>query len=114
MTDNVSHLPAPGVVLDLDTLERDPKDVKPPFVVNVAGKALTFADPSDLEWQDLAAVQVPQDLLRVAMSREDRHHLAEAKLPSWKFNKLMEGYYNHYDLESKIENARRQAQLGGL
>lgn len=114
MTDNVSHLPKPGVILDLDIEERDPKDIKPAFVVNVAGKAITLADPSTIDWRDLAAVSMPQDLLRVAMSREDRNHLSTSALEAWKFNRLMEAYYAHYDLEDKIRAAKRQAQFAGL
>ena len=109
MTDNVTQLPQPGVILDLDIEERDPKDVKPPFVTKVGEKTITFSDPNEIDWQDLAAVEMPVDLLRVAMSREDRNHLASQKLPAWKFNRLMEAYYAHYDLEEKIRNAKRQA-----
>lgn len=113
MTDsNVTHLPEPGVILDLDLEERDAKDVKPPFIVKVGGKAVTFADPTEVDWQDLADVQVPGDLLHVALSREDRQHLASVALPTWKFSKLMEAYSAHYDLEDKIRAARRQAAFG--
>lgn len=109
---NVSQLPTPGVVLDLDIEERDPKDIKPPFVVTVGGKSVTMADPSEIDWRDLAQVDVPQDLLRVVMSSEDRLHLSGLALPGWKFNRLMEAYYNHYDLDEKIRAAKRQAALG--
>lgn len=110
--DNVSRLPQPGVILDLDAVERDAKDVKPPFVVSVEGKQVTLQDPTEIDWRDLAAVEIPADLLRVAMSNEDRNYLSGLALPTWKFNKLMEAYYTHYDLEDKIRNARRQAQFG--
>jgi hypothetical protein len=113
MTDNVTHLPEPGVILDLDAEVRDPKDVKPPFIVKLGEKNVTLADPTEVDWKDLAAVEIPADLLRVAMSREDRNHLASLDLPAWKFNKLMEAYYVHYDLEDKIRNAKRQAAFGG-
>lgn len=112
MTDNVINLPEPGVILDLDVETRDPKDVKPPFVVNVEGKKLTLQDPTEIDWRDLAAVEIPADLLRVAMSREDRNYLQGLALPAWKFNRLMEAYYLHYDLEEKIRNAKRQAAFG--
>lgn len=112
MTDsNVTKLPTPGVTLDLDTIERDSKDVKPPFVVAIEGRSITLGDPTDIDWRDLAGVEVPADLLRVAMSREDRVYLQSLALPTWKFNRLMEAYYTHYDLEDKIRNARRQAQF---
>jgi hypothetical protein len=112
VTDNVTRLPEPGVILDLDAEERDPKDVKPPFVAKVGDRNITMADPSEIDWRELASVEIPQDLLRVAMSKEDRNHLQRTALPGWKFNRLMEAYYTHYDLEEKIRAAKRQAALG--
>lgn len=108
MTDNVTNLPTPGVVLDLDALERPAKDIKPPFVSKIQGVDVTFADPSDIDWRDLAAVEHPADLLRVALNADDLAHLRSIDLEAWKFNKLMEAYYNHYDLEDKIRQAKRQ------
>lgn len=110
--DNVTRLPEPGVMLDLDTLERDQKDVKEPFVVNVGGKRITFNDPTEVDWRDLASISGPGDLIRVALSREDRRHLGEQEMPTWKFSKLMDAYSLHYNLEEKIENARRQSSVG--
>lgn len=108
---NVINLPEPGVILDLDAEVRDPKDVKPPFIAKVGDKNIVLEDPSEIDWRDLAAVNIPADLLRVAMTREDRQYLSDQALPAWKFNKLMEAYYTHYDLEEKIRNAKRQAAL---
>lgn len=113
MTDNITHLPEPGVVLDLDLETRQEKDVKPPFVVKVEGRTVSLADPTEIDWRELASVEQPVDLLRVAMSREDRNFLYDLSLPAWKFNRLMEAYYNHYDLEEKIANAKRQAAFRG-
>lgn len=110
MTD-VSHLPTPGIVLDLDIEERDPEDVKPPFIVNVEGRTITFADPSEIDWKLLAGIEVPADLFAVALQKDDRKHLRTVNLPGWKFNRLMEAYYSHYDLEDKIRAAKRQAQF---
>lgn len=110
---NVTNLPEPGVVLDLDTLERPEKDVKPPFIVKVGGKKVTFTDPGEIDWQDLAAIDAPVDLFSVALSREDREHFRETRIPGWKFNELMESYYTHYDFEEKIRDAKRRAQFSG-
>jgi len=112
VSDNVTHLPEPGVVLDLDAEERPSKDVLPPFVVTIGGRNVTFADPTEIDWKLLAEVDLPVDLLRVAMSKEDRKHLSSVDLPGWKFNRLMEAYYTHYDLEDKIRDAKRQAAFG--
>lgn len=113
MTDNVHTLPEPGVVLDLDLLERPAKDVKPPFIVKVADHKLTFADPGEIDWKDLAAIEVPADLFSVALNREDRQFLREQPMAGWKFNELMKAYYTHYDFEEKIRDAKRQAAFGG-
>lgn len=114
MTDDVTHLPTPGVILDLDLAERDPKDVKPPFTIRVGGRVITFVDPNEIDWQRLAEVAIPADLIHVSLTREDREHLLGQKMPTWKFNDLMKAYYDHYDLEDKIAAARRQQRLTGI
>lgn len=114
MTDNVTHLPEPGVILDLDVEERPAKDVKPPFVAKIGGRNITFTDPAELDWRDLAGVEIPGDLLHVALEGDDLKHLRELTLPAWKFNRLLEAYYTHYDLEDKIRDAQRRAKLAGL
>lgn len=106
---NVTKLPEPGVTLDLDAAERPAADVKEPFVVKVNDQNLTFTDPGDIDWRDLATVEIPADLFRVSLSKEDRNHLLEANLPTWKFTKLMKTYYDYYDFEDKIRDAKRQA-----
>lgn len=111
--DNVTHLPEPGVVLDLDAEEREAKDIRPPFVTKVGGRNVTFLDPADIDWRDLATVRIPADLINVALQAEDLTHLRSLSLPAWKFNRLLERYYEHYDLEEKLRNARRQAQFNG-
>lgn len=109
--ENVVKLPEPGVVLDLDAEERDPRDIKPPFRSVIGGKTLTFADPMDIDWRDLAAVEAPAQMVRLALSPEDADHISRQGLPTWKFNRLMEAYYKHYNLEEKIREARRQSQF---
>lgn len=108
MTDNVTNLPTPGVVLDLDAMERPAKDVKPPFVVRVGGKDITFADPSELDWKDLVDINHPGQLVGISLSRADRDHILTTDLPTWKFGELMDSYYTHYDFDKKIEEARRR------
>lgn len=109
---NVTTLPEPGVILDLDALERPEKDIKQPFIVKVEDRRITFTDPEEIDWRDLATVDIPADLFRVALASEDRTFLLEQSMPTWKFHKLMEGYYKHYDFEEKIAAAKRRAQFG--
>ena len=108
---DITKLPEPGVTLDLDSAERPEADLKDPFVVKVNGKNIAFTDPSEIDWRDLATVSIPADLFRVSLSKEDRQHILEANLPTWKFTKLMETYYKYYDFEDKIRAAQRQAQF---
>lgn len=111
---DITKLPTPGVVLDLDAEERPEAEIKPPFTFVAGKREITLADPADVHWRDLAAVQEPGDLLRVSMTREDRRHLVEQNLPTWKFNRLMEKYYEYYDLEDKIREAKRQQHFNSL
>lgn len=111
MTDNVINLPGPGVILDLDNEERPESEIKPPFIVKVGSKNITFKDPADIDWRDLASIELPADLIRVALSQEDRRHLHDQPLPGWKFNRLMSAYETHYDLEQKILDAKRRRQF---
>lgn len=112
MTGKVVKMPDPSVILDLDAEERPEEEIKPPFVVNVGGRKISFEDPANIEWRALASVNIPGDLIRISLSKEDREHLRELALPAWKFNKLMKGYYDHYGLEDKIAEAKRQEALG--
>lgn len=113
MSDNVTPLPG-NITLDLDSIERDPKDTRPPFVVNVGGREVTFADPEEIDWQDLYDVADPYGLLRVAVTPEDRSHILAQKMPTFKFEKLMQAYNQHFGLEDKIAEARRRQARAGL
>lgn len=110
-TRKVTELPNKNVVLDLDAVERD-EDDRPPFVVSIAGREITMVDPDTVDWRDLITMTDPTDFLRIAMSAEDRRYLSEQSIPGWKFGKLLEAYYAHYDLDDKIGQARRRAALG--
>lgn len=112
MTDNVTSLPDLTVVLDLDEETRPEKDIKPPFVVKVGNKKITFKDPGEIDWRVLATVETPADMVRVSLETEDRQHLTSHVLPGWKFNRLMESYYQHYDMEDRIQEARTREKLG--
>lgn len=110
--DNVTRLPEPGVILDLNTVERPKKSIRPPFRVTVGDRVVEFADPDSIDWKILAEVQLPVDLVRVSLSREDRDHILSSDLPGWKFNALMEAYNEHFGLEDKIREAKRRHQFG--
>jgi len=111
--DNVSdlNLPPEEVDFDLDTAEKDPEDVKPPFRTRVNGRVLTFGSPEDVDWQDLLLIQSPVDLLQFVLETKDLRYLREQALPGWKLGKLMNAFSEHYDLESRMKQAQRQAAL---
>lgn len=110
MTD-VTKLPG-TIALDLDAATRD--DEKGPFTVVISDREITFGDPEDLDWRDLLMLQDPAEFLRLSLAAEDRKFILEQPLPAWKFNRLMEAYYSHFDLEDKVRQARRQQQLAGI
>lgn len=84
------------IALNLDEIER--KNVKDPFVVVIGGKEITFLDPEDMDWEDLAALDSPGDFVDMCTTDEDREHIYDQKLPAFKFKKLWESYQQHYDL----------------
>jgi hypothetical protein len=110
MNDQISSLPT-NLAIDLDAAERPADEVKPPFTAKVGEKIITMIDPSDLDWRDLLAMQDPREFIRLTMSADDREHLSKTPIPGWKFGRLMEAFYLHYDLEELAEKARRESTL---
>lgn len=100
------------VVLDLDAEVRPEADVKAPFAFTLKGREIKMEDPANLDWRELALVEEPGDLMRVVISAPDREYLAEQDFEAWRFNVLMEAYYNHYDLEAAVRKAKRRQQIG--
>lgn len=112
MTGKVTNLPDKSVTFDLDAQERPENEVKPPFVAALGGRKITMVDPEELDWRDLITLSEPTDFLRVAISAEDRAFLTKQNIPGWKFTRLLEAYYTHYDLDEKLASARRRGSLG--
>lgn len=86
----------PKIVLNLDEFER--KNTKDPFTVVVGGKPITFTDPEEMDWEDLAELDSPGDFIDLCLNDEDREHVYAQNLPAFKFKKLWEAYQQHYDL----------------
>lgn len=91
---------ATQIAINLDTVERPEEELKPPFVAAIGGKELTFLDAAELEWDDLAQMDSPEDFVRLTLSDEDQETLYAAKLPGWKFGQLWEAYQRHYGLKN--------------
>lgn len=108
MTKNVTRLPSKGIAINLDTVEKDEKDVFEPFVAVFEGREMTFIDPTEMDYRDLAAIVDPVDFARYAISPDDRQYLASKTVPGWKFGKLFEAYNEHFGLERRVQEARDQ------
>ena len=97
------------VVFDLDAEVRPASEVKPPFAFVLKGREIVMADPADLDWRELAAIEEPSDLIEFALDPKDRAYLADQEIEAWRFNALMEAYYNHFDLDAAVRKAKRRA-----
>lgn len=85
-------------VLDLDALEREGA-VAEKFEFVFGGHTYTLMDPQEIDWQDLlSGMRNPALFVRFAMPLNDQREFFGAKVPSWKMNKLMEAYQQHYGL----------------
>ena len=113
MADNVHQL-NPQISLNLDTLERETSKKPFTFGGTVKGEngeddrqvVLSFKDPADVEFVDLATLESPIHLLRFVLDEDQREDLVALKLPSWKFQKLMEAYMAHYGLDVNMGKGR--------
>jgi hypothetical protein len=111
--DNVRNLPTGEVDFDLDAEEKDPKDVKPPFVANVGGRKVSMISPDDVDWQDLLVMENPVELLQYVISTEDLKHIKSLGIPGWKLGRLMDRYSEHFGLEDRLRQVQREAKLAG-
>ena len=114
MVDNVTNLHK--IQLNVDTLERETS--KEPFRFGATIPAdkdagteerqvvFTLTDPSDVDWDDLASLESPISLLRYVLPEDQREDLLAAKIPSWKFQKIMEAYTKHFGLDVQMGKGR--------
>lgn len=85
--------------LDLDKMERE--GAAAPFDFVLGGKRYLMSDPQEVDWQDLmAAMSSPAMFFRLVLPAEDRAQFFEARCPTWKMNRLMQAYLDHYGLPS--------------
>ena len=98
MSEDTSTVEDTSGVLDLDALEREGGPAKP-YQFKLGGKVYTMIDPQEIDWQDLiSSLRNPALFIRYAMTTEDQKAFFDARVPSWKMNKMMEGYQAHYGL----------------
>lgn len=88
----------PKLGLDLDVLERE-GEVPEPFTFVYDGKTYRMKDPQEIDWQDLlAGLRNPALFIRFAMDLEDQRDFFGKRIPSWKMNKLMQAYQDHFGI----------------
>ena len=92
-----------------DTAERP--DEFEVFTAVVGDKTLRITDPADIDYQDLLQCETPLEFFKYAMSQEDRDHLANTRLKSWRLNLLLEAYLKHYRASERVDKDVR-AKLG--
>ena len=108
---NVRDLPV-NVTLDLDSYERPAAERKEPFTVKLGGQVIEFKDPEELDWQDLLDIENPVDFLRYCVTPDERRHILGLKMEAHRFGKLMEAYQTHFEIDDKVNAARRRAARG--
>lgn len=85
------------VALDLDKMERE--GAPGPFDFTLEGRRYIMSDPQEVDWQDLlSAMQNPVMFFRLVLPPDDQRAFFQTRLPSWKMNKLMTAYQDHYGL----------------
>lgn len=83
--------------LDLDKLEREGTPAPFDFILNE--RRYIMSDPQEVDWQDLmAAFSNPHMFFRLVLPPEDRSTFFDQRLPSWKMNKLVASYQDHYGI----------------
>lgn len=94
-------------VFDLDSIESERKDEKL-FRAKVNGREITFVNPKDLDWIDLADLgDDPVDFVQLCVAEEaDADWLLTQEIPSWKAEKLVEAFTRHYGIGRGRGNRR--------
>jgi len=94
---------SPTVSLNLDTLQRE-GEPREPFSLVLGGKRYVFGDVQDVDWQQvIAALRNPYLFFRGIITEKDQDEFFAQKMPTWKMNKLMESYLEHYGMPTSGE-----------
>lgn len=96
------------VHLDLDTVERDPKQSFEVFAFTLNGRRIEITDPADIDYQDLLNCETPAEFLQFTMAEDDREYLRGAKgLKGWRFGLLLEAYLKHYKAAERLDDRKK-------
>lgn len=107
-------MPAPGtrstskatparakVTLDLDALERE--RTFEPFTIKVGGSIVTLVDARELDWQIAASLspERPHQFFEAVVAPADYETFLAARFSTWKIEKLVELYTEHFGLSDQ-------------
>jgi hypothetical protein len=88
----------PAPVFDMDALEREGA-VPEPFTFQYEGATYHMLDPQEIDWQNLlSGLRNPALFVRFAMPLDEQRDFFARQVPSWKMNKLMAAYQDHFGL----------------
>lgn len=91
---------APKVNLSLDDLEKE--NPKEPYRTSLRGRVIELADPQDIDWLELMDIEDdPARFIVLCMSDDDARFFMDEPVPSWKINKLMDAFMQHYGLGAR-------------
>ena len=94
------------VDLDLDVMERERGDIKPSLHVRVNGRVIEFRSPKEIDWVDLADLgDDPVEFVQLCCAREeDAAWLISQTIPSWKAEKMVEHFMQHFGISTRRGN----------
>lgn len=88
--------------LDLDALEAEADDVRPPFEFFLGGRSWTAKDTGLVDWRTIAAFddadrEDPREVLRLYLDEDQYTEFFQLDgIPKWKVSRLMRALNKHY------------------
>lgn len=92
-------------VFDLDAVENERKDEQK-FIAKVNGRQITFINPKDANWLDLADLSDdPAEFVALCVEDDaDSAFLMSEDIPAWRMDKLIEAFMRHYGMNVRRGN----------
>ena len=87
---------APAGVIDFNLNEVKREDAHPVFKVRIGDRVVEMSDPAELDYETLAGMEHPTEVLKLAMTDEDFEYLMGLKLEGWRIGRLIREFREHY------------------
>ena len=87
-------VPSGQIDFNLNEAERDVE--YPVFKARIGDRVIEMSDPAELDYETLAGMEHPTEVLRLALSEDDFTYLMDLKLPGWKVGSLIRQFRAHY------------------